>query len=108
MQENEKEMLYIPLGLKTRTEIFDGFGKDEMFQAIVFNIGAVLFDLMLYVVFRSVTGSIIFIITAIAASIMALTKDKSNISVLDQIRFLIRFANMQKKYPYKALNEWKV
>ncbi|MBC7960607.1 MAG: hypothetical protein H7X94_12120 [Vallitaleaceae bacterium] len=26
----EKETLYIPLGLKTRTEIFDGYGKGEL------------------------------------------------------------------------------
>lgn len=104
---SEKELLYIPIGLKTRTEIFEGFGKEEMFQAVIFNIIMSVADIFFYLLFRNIAGTIIFIITCIAASIMALTKDKSNVSVLDQIKFLIHFSKEQKYYPYRALNEWE-
>lgn len=30
-----KQTLYIPQGLKTQTEIFDGYGKEKLFQTIV-------------------------------------------------------------------------
>jgi len=38
--------------------------------------------------------------------VMMLTKDHSNISVVDQVGFMVRFARSQKFYPYKYLDEW--
>ena len=108
MQEQEKETLYIPLGLKTRTELFEGFGKEEMYQAVFINTFAVIFDIVFYSIAKNVAVTIIFMITSIAASIMVLTKDKSNVSVLDQIKFLVRFFRAQKIYPYRACKEWEV
>jgi len=35
MESNEKQTLYIPQGLKTQVEIFDGFGKEELFKTII-------------------------------------------------------------------------
>jgi hypothetical protein len=31
----EKQTLYIPQGLKTRYELFDGYGKEELLQTII-------------------------------------------------------------------------
>jgi len=36
MENGMKQSLYIPQGLKTRVEIFDGFGKEELFKTILF------------------------------------------------------------------------
>jgi hypothetical protein len=104
----EKETLYIPLGLKTKTEIFDGFGKEELFQAILATVVAGAIDIILYMVTKSTAFCVVFILSAIAGSVMMLTKDKTNISVVDQVKFIIRFAKSQKKYRYKYLDEWKV
>lgn len=102
----EKETLYIPLGLKTKTEIFDGFGKEELFQAIVATLVAGVIDIAAYFITKSVSFCVVFILSAIAGSVMMLTKDKSNISVLDQLKFMVRFAKSQKKYGYMYLDEW--
>ena len=103
----EKETLYIPLGLKTKIEIFDGFGKEELFQVIIATVLAGAIDIILYMVTKSTAFCVVFILSAIAGSVMMLTKDKTNISVVDQLKFMIKFAKSQKKYKYKYLDEWK-
>lgn len=108
MEEQEKDTLYIPLGLKVRNEIFDGFGKEELFQSIVSSLIAGLLDLLLFLLTRNVSVCIVLILAAIAGSVMMLTKDKTNLSVVDQLRNMICFARSQKKYPYKYLDEWNV
>ena len=35
-------------------------------------------------------------------------KDYSNISVVDQVGYMIKFYKSQKKYKYKYLDEWEV
>ena len=107
MELNEKETLYIPLGLKTKTEIFDGFGKEELFKAIISTLIAAAIDVVIYLIFRNVVVTIVFILSAMAGSVMMLTRDMSNLSVVDQIKFMIRFAKSQKKYKYKYLDEWR-
>lgn len=106
MEMNEKQTLYIPLGLKTRTEIFDGFGKEELFKSIIVTLIAGVIDSIIYFVNRSTTFCVVFILSSIAGSVMMLTKDKTNISVVDQIKFMIRFHKSQKIYKYKYLDEW--
>lgn len=39
---------------------------------------------------------------------MMLTKDKTNVSVVDQIKFMVRFHKSQKVYRYKYLDEWNI
>lgn len=106
LNNQEKETLYIPLGLKTRTEIFDGFGKEELLKSIIVTLIAGVIDSIIYFVNKSPTFCVVFILSSIAGSVMMLTKDKSNISVVDQIKFMIRFHKSQKIYKYKYLDEW--
>jgi hypothetical protein len=106
MSERKKQSLYIPQGLKTRVEIFDGYGKEELFKTIIVTVVAGIFDILLYFIFRSTAISMVFILVAISGSVMMLTKDKNNISVVDQVGFMVRFARSQKVYKYKYLDEW--
>ena len=39
---------------------------------------------------------------------MMTAKDQSNLSVVDQIGNMVRFAKSQKKYPYRYGKEWEV
>ncbi|WFD10857.1 hypothetical protein [Tepidibacter hydrothermalis] len=107
MEEKKKQTLYIPQGLKTRVEIFDGYGKEELFKTIIVTIIAGIIDVLLYLIFKNTVMSVVFILVAIAGSVMMLTKDTSNTSVVDQVSFMIKFAKFQKKYKYKYLDEWK-
>lgn len=106
MDDYEKDTLYIPLGLKVKPEIFDGFGKEELIKSALATISAGITDIIFYTISKNVALSIVIILASIAGSIMAFTKDRTNLSVADQIRNMIRFSRMQKQYPYKYLDEW--
>jgi hypothetical protein len=103
---NTKTTLYIPSNVKTRYEIFEGFGKKEIMQTLVATAIIVLVAFLIYSINGSVSFLVVFILVGIAASVMCVTKDKNNQSVLDQLKNMIRFAREQEKYDYKYLKEW--
>lgn len=104
----EKDTLYIPSGLKVKPEIFDGFGKEELFKSVGSILIAGAVDIVFYLITKNVAVTIVFVLAAIAGSVMAFTKDKTNLSVADQISNMFRFSRMQKFYPYKYLDEWGI
>ena len=107
MEERKKNALYIPQGLKTRVEIFDGYGKEELVKTLLVTTLVGVLDIFYYLIFRNTVISVVMILVAIAGSVMMLTKDHTNISVVDQVGFMIRFARSQKIYPYKYQDEWR-
>lgn len=107
METGMRQTLYIPQGLKTRVEIFDGFGKEELVKTILVTVVACGIDALLFLLFRNVVTSVVFMLITISGSVMMLTKDKTNISVVDQVGFMVKFARSQKIYKYKYLEEWK-
>ena len=107
MEERKKNALYIPQGLKTRVEIFDGYGKEELMKTLLVTTLVGVVDVFYYLIFRNTVVSVVMILVAIAGSVMMFTKDHTNISVVDQVGFMVRFARSQKIYPYKYLDEWR-
>jgi hypothetical protein len=103
MDENK---LYIPMGVKTETELFPGFGKKQLGQAVIgaLCVGAV--SALLWVILHNVTITVIGVLVGIIGSVMATTKDQHNLSVIDQLQNMIRFAKSQKFYPYRYGDEW--
>lgn len=98
--------LYIPLGLKEKNELWDGFGKEEAIKALIFNIFTGIIDALIYFSTKNLIFCVVFILVSVGGSIMMLTKDTTNLSVVDQIRNMLRFAKFQKYYPYKYRDEW--
>lgn len=60
MNNKEKQTLYIPLGLKTRTEIFDGFVKEEIFKSIILTLIAGAIDTIIYMLTKNTALSVVF------------------------------------------------
>lgn len=107
-KENRVETLYIPVGIKSKPEYFDGFGKDELKQAgLICFIGAVL-DIVFFVITRNISVSIVSMMVIAAGSVMMTVKDRTNLSAIDQVKNMLHFAKSQKEYLYVALDEWKV
>ena len=102
----DSNLLYIPLGLKENNELWDGFGKEEAVKALIFNIFTGIIDALIYFSTRNLIFCIVFILVSVGGSIMMLTKDTTNLSVVGQIRNMLRFAKSQKKYSYKYRDEW--
>ncbi len=102
----DSNSLYIPLGLKEKNELWDGFGKEEAIKALIFNIITGIVDALIYFSTKNLIFCVVFILVSVGGSIMMLTKDTTNLSVVDQIRNMLRFAKSQKYYPYKYRDEW--
>lgn len=102
----EKDRLYIPIGLKERYELWDGFGKAEAIKALIFIIFSGIFDIFIFLVTRKSIFCSVWFLVSIGGSIMMLTKDVTNLSVVDQIQNIIRFSKSQKYYLYRAFDEW--
>lgn len=103
----EKGDLYIPLGLKEKYEIWNGFGRDELIKALIINAALGVLNILSYFVFRNIANNIVFFMVSVAGSIMMLTKDTTNLSVVDQIQNMIDFSRSQKQYCYEYLDEYK-
>lgn len=103
-----EDKLYIPMGVKPEAEFFKGFGKKQMIQAAIGSLSCGVIALILWLTTQSVTTTMIAALTGIAGSVMMTAKDQSNLSVVDQIGNMVRFAKSQKKYPYRYGKEWEV
>lgn len=109
MSEQENiDTLYIPTGLKTQKEIYSGFGKKELIQAIIGTLIISAIDILfVLVIFNNLPVFIIVLLLGIFTSVMCVQKDVTNLSVLDMIVNLYKYMKSQKKYHYKALDEWR-
>ncbi|HQA57170.1 MAG TPA: hypothetical protein PK033_04760 [Acetivibrio sp.] len=102
------EKLYIPMGVKTESEIFSGFGRKQLLQSIVGSIGAGVVAIFIWIFSHNVTPAVICVLTGIIGSVMMTTKDQTNLSVVDQVQNMVRFARSQKYYPYVYGDEWGI
>lgn len=60
MNNQEKQTFYISLGLKIRTGIFDGFGKEELFKSIIATLIAGAIDTIIYMLTKNTALSVVF------------------------------------------------
>jgi len=106
--EGNKDTLYIPAGLKTQKEIYSGFGKNEMRQAIVATVVIASIDVLVsLLILNNLAIFIIALLLGIFMSVMCVQKDTTNLSVLDMVTNLYNYMRSQKKYYYKAIDEWR-
>lgn len=103
----KRDSLYIPHGLKTRNEIFDGYGKEEAFLTFLVILVLGFIDAIIYLFSKNTTFCVVFFLSSAAGTVMMLAKDSiNNISVIDQAKFMIKFSRTQKTYKYKYYQEW--
>ena len=105
---DENNTLYIPMGVKTENEFFNGFGKKELLQAAVGAVLSVVVSLFVYLFSENIAYTMIGVLSGIAGAVMMTVKDQYNMSVVSQVANLIRFSRSQKAYPYVYGNEWEV
>ena len=90
--------LYIPMGVKPETELFNGFGRKQLFQSVIGSLAVGAVAAVVWFLSGNVTATVILV--------MMTTKDQSNLSVVDQVQNLVRFLRSQKVYPYRYGDEW--
>ena len=105
-EENDFK-LYVPSNVKTRLEFFNGFGISEL---IITGIMAGIF-LPLVIVIYKIRGSfllpVIIEFLVVAGTIMMTTKDSNNMCAVTQIRFMLDFSKIQKRFDYKYYNKYR-
>lgn len=106
MEENHIS-LYIPMGVKTEVEFFPGFGKKQMFQAAIGSAFFAMVAFFIWLATRSISGTVVTVLSGIAGSVMMTAKDTTNLSVVDQCINMFRFMTGQKYYPYQYGEEWE-
>ena len=100
--------LYIPRNLKTREEIIEGLGREEIIQIAILLAISIVFSFLIKIIF-SLSVAVVFFLTFNSATVMALKKDSNtHISVKDQMNFLLKYSKSQKTYKYKYLDEWRL
>lgn len=104
MEDNE--MLYIPIGLKEKNELWDGFGKEELIKSLILLAILFIIDLIIFLIIGSISFAAIFALVSIGSTGMIFTKDTTNLSVVDHINNMIRFSKSQKKYKYVYLDDF--
>ena len=87
-------------------EVFEGFGKEEIVQVVIATVVIILVAFLIFSFNKSVSFLIVFILVGIAGSVMCVTKDKNNQSVVDHFKNMVRFIREQQRYKYIALKEW--
>jgi hypothetical protein len=102
------DKLYIPMGIKPEAELFNGFGKKQLMQAVIGSLSAGIIAAVVWFIFGNVTTTVITVLAGIAGSVMMTTKDQSNLSVVDQLQNMICFVKSQKHYPYRYGDEWRL
>ena len=103
---DEDLKLYIPLGVKPEAELLTGFGKKQLFQALIGSLVMGGAAALVWLFTANVTTTVVLALTGIFGSVMMTTKDQSNLSVVDQVQNLVRFLSGQKIYPYRYGDEW--
>ena len=100
--------LYIPMGVKTENELFNGFGKRELLQSTIGGLIGGACACILYLITQNVAMTVVCVLTGVFGSVMMTTRDLNNQSVVDQIGNMIRFNRSQQIYPYRYLDEWNL
>lgn len=104
MDTEPKKTLYIPVNVRRRKELVDGFGKKECIQTVI----TVGIGIVLGFLFYSTTKELMYqILTPIILGMGAVTflrKDAANQSLIDKIVALIEFLKEQKRYYYQYHN----
>lgn len=97
--------LYIPEGVKTKSEIFNGFGATQFIQTALVTAVAGVISFIAYTVHQNLPFLITSILIVCAATVTVLTKDATNQSVVDYAKNMIAFSKTQKKYSYRSREE---
>ena len=87
-------------------EFFEGFGVKELIKTIVATVICAAVSLILYAIgVIGMVALIVILLSSVAGGVIFTAKDRNNLSVYDQIVFMVKFSKAAKKYPYIYLEE---
>lgn len=105
---NEKDFkLYIPSNVKTRLEFFKGFGIKELIISAIVLVALLPISFLVYKLKNNYLIPVLIEFIGVAIAVICTTKDDNNLCVVDQIKYMLEFVKMQKKYEYRYFDKWR-
>lgn len=104
----DKRMINIPSQIRLKTEFFEGYGVEELVKTIVV-LGVSLVIAYIIYLFTGVTLiSTLFVIGCVVIAVIFLTKNRNNFSMADNIKNIVKYELIQKRYKYERGNFNKI
>lgn len=104
VQVKDKKMINIPSQIRLKTEFFEGYGVEELVKTIGILLISVVISYLIYIFTRVTLISTLFVIACVAVAVVFLTKNRNNFSMADNIKNIIKYELMQKRYKYERGN----
>lgn len=99
-----KKMIKIPSQIRLKTEFFEGYGIEELVKTIVVLCIAVVIGYIIYLFTKITLISTFFVIGSVVIAVIFLTKNRNNFSMADNIKNIVKYELMQKRYKYERGN----
>lgn len=103
-----KKMIKIPAQIRLNTEFFEGYGMEELVKTIIVLGIAVVIAYIIYFFTKVMLISTFFVIGSVVIAVVFLTKNRNNFSMADNIKNIIKYELMQKRYKYERGNFNKI
>lgn len=99
--------LYIPSNVRTRLEFFKGYGVKELIVSVVVLIALLPISILVYKLKDNYLIPVLIEFIGVAATVISVTKDENNLCLIDQLKYMVEFVKMQKKYEYNYFDKWR-
>lgn len=103
-----KKTIKIPAQIRLKTEFFEGYGMEELVKTIIVLAVAVVIAYIIYLFTKVMIFSTFFVIGSVVIAVVFLTKNRNNFSIADNIKNIIKYELMQKRYKYERGNFNKI
>ncbi len=100
----DKKMISIPSQIKLKTEFFDGYGIEELVKTIVVLGISIVIAYIIYLFTKVMLISTFFVIGSVVITVVFVTKNRNNFSMADNIKNIVKYELMQKRYKYERGN----
>lgn len=104
----DKRMINIPSQIRLKTEFFEGYGVEELVKTIIVLAVSVVIAYIIYFFTKVTLISTLFVIGCVVIAVVFLTKNRNNFSMADNIKNMIKYELMQKRYKYERGNFNKI
>lgn len=104
VQVQDKRMINIPSQIRLKTEFFEGYGVEELIKTIIVLGVSSIVAYIIYLFIRVTLISTLFVIGSVVIAVVFLTKNRNNFSMADNIKNIIKYELMQKRYKYERGN----
>lgn len=107
MEGKERNGLKIPAPVSDREDYVQGIGKKELYIIMMILFLAILFVAASFLLTGNFILPLMISFFLMGVTVIAVKRDASNESLIDQIRFCLRYLKMQKLYEYEQFDFFK-